>query len=203
VAGLMELREAIADLYNVLYRQGARLEVLGGERLRLRRRARSADAPRRRAWVPSTSGTSSRLHGRTRSCSTSSRRSPRSRSCSRASAATRSRTRSASRDPGPAGSPRCSSRTPATPREARRRRRARRWVGVARELDCALLLDEFYSHYIYRGRPGELRWRARPGTSTTVRRRSDRDLRRLHEELALTLGWRVTWALGRSTWWRR
>ncbi len=29
-----------------------------------------------------------------------------------------------------------------------------RWVGVARELDCTLLLDEFYSHYIYRGRPG-------------------------------------------------
>src|SRR6188472_881437 len=31
-----------------------------------------------------------------------------------------------------------------------------RWVGVARELDCTLLLDEFYSHYIYRGRPGAL-----------------------------------------------
>ena len=31
-----------------------------------------------------------------------------------------------------------------------------RWVELARELDCALLLDEFYSHYIYRGRPGTL-----------------------------------------------
>src|SRR6516162_5950216 len=25
-----------------------------------------------------------------------------------------------------------------------------RWVSVARELDCTLLLDEFYSHYVYR-----------------------------------------------------
>jgi aspartate/methionine/tyrosine aminotransferase len=31
-----------------------------------------------------------------------------------------------------------------------------RWVGVARELDCALLLDEFYSHYVWTGRPGQL-----------------------------------------------
>jgi aspartate/methionine/tyrosine aminotransferase len=31
-----------------------------------------------------------------------------------------------------------------------------RWVATARELDCALLLDEFYSHYIYRAAPGHL-----------------------------------------------
>ena len=31
-----------------------------------------------------------------------------------------------------------------------------RWVATARELDCALLLDEFYSHYIYRSAPGRL-----------------------------------------------
>jgi N-succinyldiaminopimelate aminotransferase len=31
-----------------------------------------------------------------------------------------------------------------------------RWVATARELDCALLLDEFYSHYIYRAGPGRL-----------------------------------------------
>src|SRR5439155_16439915 len=29
------------------------------------------------------------------------------------------------------------------------------WVRAARELDCALLIDEFYSHYIYRAAPGE------------------------------------------------
>jgi N-succinyldiaminopimelate aminotransferase len=31
-----------------------------------------------------------------------------------------------------------------------------RWVGVAREQECALLVDEFYSHYIWTGRPGQL-----------------------------------------------
>ena len=31
-----------------------------------------------------------------------------------------------------------------------------RWVGLARELECTLLIDEFYSHYIWTGRPGQL-----------------------------------------------
>src|ERR1700761_1423067 len=31
-----------------------------------------------------------------------------------------------------------------------------RWVATARELDCTLLLDEFYSHYVYRPRRGSL-----------------------------------------------
>jgi len=31
-----------------------------------------------------------------------------------------------------------------------------RWVRIARELDCSLLLDEFYSHYVWTGRPGQL-----------------------------------------------
>ena len=31
-----------------------------------------------------------------------------------------------------------------------------RWVGVAREQDCALLIDEFYSHYVWTVRPGQL-----------------------------------------------
>ncbi len=31
-----------------------------------------------------------------------------------------------------------------------------RWVGVAREQECSLLIDEFYSHYIWTGRPGHL-----------------------------------------------
>jgi aspartate/methionine/tyrosine aminotransferase len=32
----------------------------------------------------------------------------------------------------------------------------RRWVELARSEDCALLFDEFYSHYIWSGRPGQL-----------------------------------------------
>ena len=31
-----------------------------------------------------------------------------------------------------------------------------RWTSVARELDCTLLLDEFYSHYVWTGPPGRL-----------------------------------------------
>ena len=31
-----------------------------------------------------------------------------------------------------------------------------RWVATARELDCTLLIDEFYSHYIWTGKPGQL-----------------------------------------------
>jgi len=31
-----------------------------------------------------------------------------------------------------------------------------RWVELARDLDCALLLDEFYSHYVWTGVPGRL-----------------------------------------------
>jgi aspartate/methionine/tyrosine aminotransferase len=31
-----------------------------------------------------------------------------------------------------------------------------RWVATARDLDCTLLLDEFYSHYVYTGPPGRL-----------------------------------------------
>jgi aspartate/methionine/tyrosine aminotransferase len=31
-----------------------------------------------------------------------------------------------------------------------------RWVSTARELDCSLLVDEFYSHYVWTGRPGQL-----------------------------------------------
>src|SRR5581483_7402108 len=31
-----------------------------------------------------------------------------------------------------------------------------RWVAAARDLDCTLLFDEFYSHYVYRARPNML-----------------------------------------------
>lgn len=31
-----------------------------------------------------------------------------------------------------------------------------KWVEIARELDCTMLLDEFYSHYIWNSRPGQL-----------------------------------------------
>jgi aspartate/methionine/tyrosine aminotransferase len=70
-----------------------------------------------------------------------------------------------------------------------------KWVGVARELDCALLLDEFYSHYVYRGRPGEL------PVESAARYVDDVDADPIVIFDGFTKnwrypGWRVTWALG-------
>jgi aspartate/methionine/tyrosine aminotransferase len=70
-----------------------------------------------------------------------------------------------------------------------------RWVAAARELDCTLLIDEFYSHYIYRSRPGVL------PVSSAARYVADVD----HDPVVLFdgltknwryPGWRVTWAVG-------
>jgi N-succinyldiaminopimelate aminotransferase len=73
-----------------------------------------------------------------------------------------------------------------------------RWVTLARELDCTLLLDEFYSHYIYRGRPGAL-----PVESAA------RYVRDVDQDPVIVFdgftknwrypGWRITWALGPKT----
>jgi aspartate/methionine/tyrosine aminotransferase len=69
-----------------------------------------------------------------------------------------------------------------------------RWVGVARELDCTLLIDEFYSHYIYRGRPGGL------PTESAARyvKDVDRDPVVLFDGFTKNWrypGWRITWAV--------
>jgi aspartate/methionine/tyrosine aminotransferase len=70
-----------------------------------------------------------------------------------------------------------------------------RWVATARELDCALLIDEFYSHYIYRGRPGTLPVASAARYVENV----DRDPVVLFDGLTKNWrypGWRVTWAIG-------
>jgi N-succinyldiaminopimelate aminotransferase len=66
-----------------------------------------------------------------------------------------------------------------------------RWVATARELDCTLLLDEFYSHYIYRGTNL---------TESAARYVEDVDSDPVVVFDGLTKnwrypGWRVTWAL--------
>ena len=68
------------------------------------------------------------------------------------------------------------------------------WVHAARELDCALLLDEFYSHYVYRSPLGRL-----PVESAA------RYVEKVDEDPVVVFdgltknwrypGWRVTWAL--------
>ncbi len=70
-----------------------------------------------------------------------------------------------------------------------------RWVGVAREQECSLLIDEFYSHYVWTGRPGQL-----PVESAT------RYVEDVNKDPVVVFdgltknwrypGWRMTWTVG-------
>ena len=69
-----------------------------------------------------------------------------------------------------------------------------RWVAVSRDLDCTLLLDEFYSHYIYRGRPGMLPVESAARYVKDV----DKDPVVVFDGFTKNWrypGWRITWAL--------
>lgn len=73
-----------------------------------------------------------------------------------------------------------------------------RWVQVARENDCALLLDEFYSHYIWRddGDPAPMESAARYVEDV------DRDPVVIFDGLTKNWrypGWRITWTVGPRT----
>jgi aspartate/methionine/tyrosine aminotransferase len=70
-----------------------------------------------------------------------------------------------------------------------------RWVAAARELDCAILLDEFYSQYVYRARPGQLPIASAARYVEDV----DKDPIIIFDGLTKNWrypGWRVTWAVG-------
>jgi aspartate/methionine/tyrosine aminotransferase len=70
-----------------------------------------------------------------------------------------------------------------------------RWVEVARELDCTLLLDEFYSHYIWTGAAGALPVESAARYVEDV----NRDPVVLFDGLTKNWrypGWRVTWTVG-------
>jgi aspartate/methionine/tyrosine aminotransferase len=70
-----------------------------------------------------------------------------------------------------------------------------RWVATSRDLDCTLLLDEFYSHYIYRAPPGRLPVESAARYVEDV----ERDPVVLFDGLTKNWrypGWRVTWAIG-------
>ncbi len=70
------------------------------------------------------------------------------------------------------------------------------WVGVARRLDCSLLVDEFYSHYIWNRDPAE------PGpTVSAARWVEDVDRDPVVDMDGVTKngrdpGWRMTWTVG-------
>jgi N-succinyldiaminopimelate aminotransferase len=70
-----------------------------------------------------------------------------------------------------------------------------RWVGVARDLDCTLLLDEFYSHYVWTGAPGRLPVESAARYVEDV----NADPVVLFDGLTKNWrypGWRVTWTVG-------
>jgi aspartate/methionine/tyrosine aminotransferase len=70
------------------------------------------------------------------------------------------------------------------------------WVAAARQLECALLIDEFYSHYVWRKGTGE------PGPTVSAARYVedvDRDPVVLFDGLTKNWrypGWRCTWTVG-------
>jgi N-succinyldiaminopimelate aminotransferase len=69
-----------------------------------------------------------------------------------------------------------------------------RWVATARDLDCALLLDEFYSHYVYRAPPGRLPVESAARYVEDV----ERDPVVIFDGFTKNWrypGWRVTWAV--------
>src|SRR5690349_1175402 len=69
-----------------------------------------------------------------------------------------------------------------------------RWVRTARELDCSLLVDEFYSHYVWTGRPGQLPIESAARYVEDV----NRDPVVIFDGLTKNWrypGWRVTWTV--------
>jgi aspartate/methionine/tyrosine aminotransferase len=70
-----------------------------------------------------------------------------------------------------------------------------RWVQVSRELECALLIDEFYSHYIWSARPGRLPVESAARYVEDV----NRDPVVIFDGFTKNWrypGWRVTWTIG-------
>ena len=70
-----------------------------------------------------------------------------------------------------------------------------RWVKVASELDCALLVDEFYSHYVWTARPGQLPVESAARYVEDV----NRDPVVIFDGLTKNWrypGWRTTWTVG-------
>src|SRR5437773_3264427 len=70
-----------------------------------------------------------------------------------------------------------------------------RWVRLSRELECTLLIDEFYSHYVWSSRPGQLPIESAARYVEDV----DKDPVVLFDGLTKNWrypGWRVTWTVG-------
>ena len=187
VAGLWELREAIAGYYNDLFRRGMGSKYSRRERRGLRRRSLGADPRRRVARQHQPRPLPAGLHGVRRAARASSVCSRRFRSCSSPSAATRSPAPICVARSSAAGSSAILASNPANPtgkviggsdlcRVGRGRSRARLRADLRRVL-LALHLAS---------RPRRARCdRDRRALRRGCRSRSGRDPRRPHEELAL------------------
>ncbi|MBK7860238.1 MAG: pyridoxal phosphate-dependent aminotransferase [Archangiaceae bacterium] len=69
------------------------------------------------------------------------------------------------------------------------------WVRLARELDCAMLIDEFYSHYVWNAAPGALPVESAARFVEDV----NKDPIVLFDGLTKNWrypGWRITWTIG-------
>jgi N-succinyldiaminopimelate aminotransferase len=69
------------------------------------------------------------------------------------------------------------------------------WVGLSRSLECSLLVDEFYSHYLWNGPPGRLPVESAARYVEDV----NRDPVVIFDGLTKNWrypGWRVTWTVG-------
>ncbi len=140
------------------------------QRLHLRRRPRLAHPRRGRAGPRQPRPFPARLHGVRGAARHLQGSSPRSRSCSMAPRATTSASTSCgARSPGRGLSALLLS-NPCNPtgKVIRGGEELEAWVAMARELQCSLLIDEFYSHYVWAD--GRRRWSPPRGTSRTSTR---------------------------------
>jgi N-succinyldiaminopimelate aminotransferase len=195
IAGLPELREAIAALYNRMYRRGMRSQysvenvcVSGGGRAALTRAAASLGHVNLGHFLPDYTAYEELLDVFKAFTSIPILLEP-----ERAYAFTADDLR---REILGRGLSAVLMSNPCNPTgKAVRGEELARWTAVARELDCTLLLDEFYSHYL---------WSGDDASESAARyvEDVDRDPVVLFDGFTKNWrypGWRVTWTVGPKT----
>ncbi len=195
IPGIWELRRAVADLYNELYRQGKESRyternvcICGGGRASLTRAVAALGEINLGHFLPDYTAYEELLDIFKLFTSI-----PIALDGERADTTSAS-TISSERSPA-AGSRRCSSPIRAIPQgRVIQGAELAGWVRLARELRCTLLIDEFYSHYIWGGGDGS-------GMVSAARYVEDVDADPVVLFDGLTKnwrypGWRTTWIVG-------
>jgi len=195
VAGIWELREAIANLYNALYRKGAKSQysaenvcVSGGGRMALTRAAASLGQINLGHFLPDYTAYEELLDIFKAFTAI-----PITLDGDRGYAFSHDDLR---REIMGRGLSAILLSNPCNPTgKAVMGEELQRWVAVARDLECSLMFDEFYSHYVYRTKPGTLPVESAARYVEDV----DHDPILIFDGLTKNWrypGWRVTWALG-------